>query len=174
MNSMRRYTSIGVTAGVIAGGALGFGFSTAGSTSAGPGQSSSTPAPVHASASASASASARASTRATPSHSALAPTQIDAEVEDADPPIGPPPERREQMRAHWDGMRTHIDEIRSANAARLAERLAPLVTNGTLTQQQVDAIVSHLQADHIERASEMRTKMAERFGELRSHWGPRP
>jgi hypothetical protein len=166
MNAMRRYTSIGVTAGVIAGGALGFGLSVAGLTSAGPGQSSSTPAPVNA-------ASNAAPFQAAP------PKQVDQLVEDADQRIGPSrigpsQEQIEKMHAHWEDVQSRIEAIRTANAERLAQRLAPLVDNGTLSQDQVDAIVSHLQADHTERAAEMRTRMVERFGEMRPGRGPRP
>jgi hypothetical protein len=156
MNAMRKYASIGVTAGVIAGGALGFGLSSAGLISASPGQSSSTP----------------AAEKVPPHVAGLVPAQ--AHGEDLEGRVGPPLEQIDKMEAHFEHVRDHVDGIRMANATRLAERLAPLVENGTLTQEQVDAIVNHLQADHIERTSEMRTKMAERLGELRSRWGARP
>jgi hypothetical protein len=156
MNAMRKYTSIGVTAGVIAGGALGFGLSGAGFISASPGQSSSTP----------------AAEKAPPHVAGLLPAQV--EDEDSGVRRGPPLEQIERMEAHFEQVRDHVDGIRMANASRLAERLAerlaPLVDNGTLTEDQVEAIVSHLHADHLERGAEMRARAAERFSAKRSAW----
>jgi hypothetical protein len=152
MNAMRKYTSIGVTAGVIAGGALGFGLSSAGLISASPGQSSSTP----------------AAEKAPPHVAGLVPAQ--AHDEDSEGRVGPPLEQIDKMEAHFEHVRDHVDGIRMANATRLAERLTPLVENGTLTQEQVDAIVSHLHEDHLERVAEMRARAAERFSAMRAAW----
>jgi 3-hydroxyacyl-CoA dehydrogenase len=101
MNSMKKYSSLGVVAGVIAGGAMGFGLSATGVSSA------TTVPPI---------------TQEIPSDSH-------------------PLERGAQMRA--------------LAAERLAERLQPLVDDGTLSQDQLDAVISQLQKERPMRTRQM-------------------
>jgi polyhydroxyalkanoate synthesis regulator phasin len=52
--------------------------------------------------------------------------------------------------------------------------LAPLVANGTLSEEQVAAIVDHLQADRAAQAAEARNKVLKKLRSVRSGWSQRP
>jgi hypothetical protein len=127
MNRMRKYTSIGVAAGVLAGVALGFGLSVAGVSSA--------ETPV-----------------VTNNPSALIAQETSEDHSETHP-------RREQMREFA--------------RERLRENLSPLVEEGVLSEEQLEAVINRLDQSRVERATQMRsgemkTKIAEHRSQMRS------
>jgi hypothetical protein len=103
MNSMKKFSSLGVVAGVIAGGAMGFGLSATGISSA---------------------------------------TAIPSVTQEV-----PSDPRPYEHGAHDHDPREHGAQMRGLAAERLSDRLQPLVDDGTLSQEQVDAVISQLQKE---------------------------
>jgi polyhydroxyalkanoate synthesis regulator phasin len=140
MNTMRKYAAVGVTAGVLAGGALGVGLSATGLTAAAP--------PV------------------IPTAPPVMPAQETSDEETWTHP------RRDQIVAHLEAMAAHRQEKYEQIGERLEERLSPLVEEGVLSEEQVEAVIERLRTGHAERAAQMRAKISERLSHIRGGHGP--
>jgi hypothetical protein len=140
MNTMRKYAAVGVTAGVLAGGALGVGLSATGLTSAAP--------------------------PASPAAPPLMPAQETSDEETRTHP------RRERILNNLEAMADHRQEKYERIGERLEERLSPLVEEGVLSEEQMEAVIERLRTGQAERAAQMRAKISERLNHIRGGNGP--